>query len=125
MIYLDTHVVVWVYAFAAERLSGRALELIEHSSRVLISPMVLLELEFLQETGKVAAPPGIIHEYLSDRIGLEICGKDFRKVVRNAMRHTWTRDPFDRLITAQAALENDVLVTKDRLIRDNYPRAVW
>jgi PIN domain nuclease of toxin-antitoxin system len=37
----------------------------------------------------------------------------------------WTRDPFDRLITAQAAVGSDVLITKDATITANYPRAVW
>ncbi len=125
MIYLDTHVVVWLYGFAAQKLSERALKLIEESLHVLISPMVLLELEFLHEIGKIAVLPQIIHEYLADRIALEICGRDFQEVVRNAMRQTWTRDPFDRMITAQAALGNDMLITKDRLIRDRYPQAIW
>jgi len=125
MIYLDTHVVVWLYAFAAQKLSERALELIEESPQVLISPMVLLELEFLHEIGKIAVLPRIIHEYLAERIALEICGRDFQEVVRGALRQSWTRDPFDRMITAQAALGNNILITKDRLIRDRYPQAIW
>jgi PIN domain nuclease of toxin-antitoxin system len=37
----------------------------------------------------------------------------------------WTRDPFDRLITAQAALGESTLLTKDDTIRTNYANAVW
>ena len=33
---------------------------------------------------------------------------------------SWTRDPFDRVITAQAALEQDRLITKDRVILEKY-----
>ena len=125
MIHLDTHVVVWLYAFGRQRLSERACELIEDSPRTLISPMVLLELEFLREIGKLTVAPSTICDYLADAIGLEICEKNFLDVVRRAMEQTWTRDPFDRMITAQAALEENVLVTKDRLIRGHYPRATW
>ena len=125
MIYLDTHVVVWLYAFAAGKISERALELIEGSARVLISPMVLLELELLYEIGKITVLPLTVCGYLAERIQLEICGRDFQEVVKIAVQQTWTRDPFDRLITAQAALQNDILITKDRLIRDGYARAMW
>jgi PIN domain nuclease of toxin-antitoxin system len=125
MIYLDTHVVAWLYAFGTKHLSQRAYELIERSPDVLVSPMVLLELEFLHEIGKVLVFPRTVFDYLSTRIPLEICQMEFKEVVRGAMGQTWTRDPFDRLITAQAALKDNVLITKDSLIRDHYPKAIW
>ena len=125
MTYLDSHVVVWMYAYGAEKLSERALKLIQDSQYVLISPMVLLELEFLQEIGRIAVLPQTIYGYLAERVALEVCGKDFREVVRNAMHQTWTRDPFDRIITAHAALENNILITKDRHILDHYAHATW
>jgi PIN domain nuclease of toxin-antitoxin system len=103
----------------------RALKLIQDSPYVLISPMVLLELEFFQEIGRIAVLPQTIYGYLAERVALEVCGKDFREVVRNATHQTWTRDPFDRIITAQAALENDILITKDGHILDHYPHATW
>jgi PIN domain nuclease of toxin-antitoxin system len=125
MIYLDTHVAVWLYAFGAKKLSERASVLIERSPKLLISPMVLLELEFLHEIGKLAVAPQALCGYLADSIALEICQREFQEVVRGALQQTWTRDPFDRMITAQAALNNDVLITKDRFIRNHYPRATW
>jgi len=41
------------------------------------------------------------------------------------MRITWTRDPFDRIITATAAMHNAMLLTKDEQIRQEYDRALW
>lgn len=35
----------------------------------------------------------------------------------------WTRDPFDRIV-ANAALNNDPLVTKDPKILDHYEKAL-
>ena len=49
--YLDTHVVIWLYQKDEQRISRLARELIE-SSDLLVSPMVLLELEYLFETGQ-------------------------------------------------------------------------
>ncbi len=45
MIYLDTHVVLWLYLRKGEGLSGRARQLIEYEPVILISPMILLENE--------------------------------------------------------------------------------
>lgn len=38
---------------------------------------------------------------------------------------TWTRDPFDRMIAAQAIVADAPLVTADRTILANLPLAVW
>ena len=87
--------------------------------------LVLLELEFLYEIGKITVLPMTVFGHLAEGIQLEICRRDFQEVVKLAIQQTWTRDPFDRLITAQAALQNDIFITKDRLIHDNYTRATW
>lgn len=39
--------------------------------------------------------------------------------------YSWTRDPLDRIIVANANLNNDTLVTKDENILKNYERAIW
>jgi PIN domain nuclease of toxin-antitoxin system len=87
--------------------------------------MVLLEIELLREIGKLTARSQTICGYLAERGLLEVCGSEFGEVVKAALSQTWTRDPFDRLITAQAALNSGTLITKDRTIRDNYSRAAW
>jgi len=38
---------------------------------------------------------------------------------------SWTRDPFDRVITAQAATDGSSLITKDEIILHHYENAVW
>ena len=52
MIYLDTHVVLWLYLRRGEALSERARHSIEYEPEILISPMVLLELDYLHEVGR-------------------------------------------------------------------------
>ena len=122
--YLDTHVVIWLYQKDEERISSLARELIE-SRDLLVSPMVLLELEYLFETGKTKAEAAEIYDYLHDTIQIDVCSKPFGAVVKKAIGMKWTRDPFDRLITAQAALGESTLLTKDDTIRTNYANAVW
>ena len=124
MMYLDTHVVVWLYAGELDRIPASASELIEDHDLV-ISPAVLLELQFLKEIKRISADPMLILQTLEETIGLQLCHLDFSKVVIGALSQTWTRDPFDRMIAAQASVRNELLLTKDRVIRRNCSVACW
>jgi len=56
LIYLDTHIVVWLYAGLSDRFSDLAKSLID-SHDLYISPMVRLELKYLNEIGRITASP--------------------------------------------------------------------
>ena len=62
---------------------------------------------------------------LGDRIGLATCSKEFNSVIGHALTMAWTRDQFDRLIVANAALDQSILLSKDRVIQANYEHAKW
>jgi len=125
MIYLDTHVILWLYLRKGEGLSERARQLIEYESEISISPMVLLEIDYLYEIGRTTLGSAPVFNYLHQRIDLQLCQKSFIDVVRAASELSWTRDPFDRIITAQSALEQNRLITKDEIIREHYEHGVW
>ncbi len=124
MIYLDTHVVVWLYAGEKGRFPVKAIKYIEENELV-ISPVVLLELQYLKEIGRLLVEPGVIFENLASTIMLNTCDLPFGKIISESLSQTWTRDPFDRIITAQALCRDAVLLTKDSTILQNYPRARW
>ncbi len=124
MIYLDTHVVVWLYAGRTDLLSPRAAERIE-GEPLRISPIVQLELEYLHEIDRVTVGSALIVETLATSIGLEVCGQPFAWIVVESIGQRWTRDPFDRIIVAHAIVGQASLVTKDASIRANYQRTVW
>lgn len=124
MIYLDTHVVVWLYAGDIERFPAKVQAVIEGDDLV-ISPIVLLELQYLRETDRITEDAHVIRTRLGQSIGLAVRDVALLRVVEEAALHNWTRDPFDRLIVAQAAMENERLLTKDRSIRKNYAAAFW
>jgi len=124
MIYLDTHVVVWLYAGLLERLSTKAVELIENNA-LYISPMVMLELQYLKEIERINAEPALMCENLAGSIDLQICSKPLLQIITEAMTITWTRDPFDRIIIANASAGNGKLLTKDETILRNSSNAVW
>lgn len=124
MIYLDTHIVIWLYAGQTELLSPQAYRLI-NASALWISPLVRLELTYLHEIGRIQHTPPEILADLQQRLGLKICNKRYASVVEKAAEQTWTRDPFDRLIVGQAAVNKNVLVSKDTLILTHYAQAIW
>lgn len=126
MIYLDTHVVFWLYAEGAgAALSPAARAAIQEAADIRISPMVRLELQYLYEVERTAVPAGPILDELAPALGLRVCDIPFALVVQEAEGMHWTRDPFDRLIVAQASVNHAALVTKDEVIRQWYPGVVW
>ncbi len=122
--HLDTHIVVWLYLGRIDLLSEPAQEGIDHSDCV-ISPMVALELRFLTEIGRLIDDSASVVQSLATTIGLRVADPPFGSIVENAQGLEWTRDPFDRLITAQARAARASLITRDRSLRANYERAVW
>lgn len=124
LIRLDTHVVVWLYTGEIERLSAAAVEAIE-GHVPCISPMVQLELTHLHEIGRLTVSGAEIVGDLQERIGLRLSDASMSAVVHAAASLSWTRDPFDRMIVADAVVAATDLVTKDELIRSNITFARW
>ena len=124
MIHLDTHVVVWLYAGLLDRFPKAALVRLERS-QLFISPMVILELQYLYEIERTREPATDVISDLERRISLRISTTIFSDVAREACRLDWTRDPFDRLIAAQAIVEDIPLLTADTTLLDHLKKAVW
>ena len=123
--YLDTSIVIWLEAGLTERISAKAQQRIENSD-LLISPMVLLELEFLREIGRLKTRIEPVLSHLGQAIGLSVCQLPMAATITAALQLSWTRDPFDRLIVANAAANNAAaLITSDERIRSMYQNAVW
>jgi len=87
--------------------------------------MARLELSYLHQIGRINVPPADLLSELSEPLSLRQCGQDFALIVGYAQDLVWTRDPFDRLIVAQAMAANARLITRDESIRQNFSGAVW
>ena len=123
-VFLDTHVVVWLFSGLIDKLPERVKQLIE-SNDICICPIVMLEIEYLKEIGRINYTMDEIITDLQAKIGLLIDDLPFEIVARKATGIAWTRDPFDRLTVASAVARRYPLITKDKSILDNFTSAVW
>jgi PIN domain nuclease of toxin-antitoxin system len=87
--------------------------------------LVGLELAYLHEIGRARDPVPMMLNALRKSIGLEVADVSLAELAHAAVSITWTRDPFDRLIAAQAVVTDSPLVTADRTILANLPLATW
>ena len=122
MIYLDTHTLIWLVVGELGRLSQQAQALLKKED-LLISPMVKLELEFLHEIKRIKFGSERFLEVAHKEAGVTVCSSAFEEVIAAACAEHWTRDPFDRIIVAQARVNRARLLSLDRGIQSNYQRA--
>jgi PIN domain nuclease of toxin-antitoxin system len=107
-----------------ERLPEAA-RLLLSERRPKVSPLVELELAYMHEIGRARDPAPTMLVALRKSIGLEVDDISFAEIAQTAVGLTWTRDPFDRMIAAQAIVADAPLITADRTILANLPLATW
>lgn len=124
VIHLDTHAVIWMAAGEVGRFAPFVQPLIQQRG-CAVSPMVRLELDYLHELGRIKVPGSHIVDDLRSKIGLVVDTTPFEAIVIEAGKIVWTRDPFDRIICANARVAAAWLLTKDAPILTNEPAAFW
>lgn len=109
-ILLDTHLLLWALA-TPERIPVRARRLIEQAE-VYVSAASIWEIGIKAALGKLQADPLLIAEQVEPAgfLHLPVTGWHAAEVARLPPLH---RDPFDRLLVAQAMTEPLVLLTTD------------
>jgi PIN domain nuclease of toxin-antitoxin system len=124
MILIDTHVVLWLYAGEIGRIPTAVQQRIDDED-LRFSPVTALELAYLHQVGRVTVPPESILSELALMLGLSEVDESFSRICFAARDLDWTRDLFDRLVSAHSLLSGLDLVTKDRTIRENLSSAWW
>jgi PIN domain nuclease of toxin-antitoxin system len=124
VIYLDTHLVAWLFAGRTDLIPANVAKRID-THELFVSPMVNLELQYLHEIGRISEASPIVLNGLAANLGLKVCNLAFSSVIGEAVSFNWTRDPFDRIIVAQASVRKAQLLTKDYTILENFEDAVW
>ena len=124
---LDTHVFLWARA-SDPRLSRKARSaLLNDENELLLSVVSAWEIILKQQAGRLELeqPPA---EYLESRVAesgatwLPLEFRHLRQLGRLPLHH---RDPFDRLLVAQALAEGLTLVTSDVNIRRYKVPCLW
>ena len=118
---LDTHLLLWI-VFRQERLSPRAARMIGDEENTLIfSTISLVEIAIKRALGRQSfqVDPAVMRRALLDSgyEELSVLGEHAVAVTDLPPLH---KDPFDRLLVAQAKAEGITLLTSDRIIAD-YP----
>lgn len=122
--YLDTHAAIRL-AHGPLRIGREAAKLVQRAT-LLVSPMALVEAEYLHEIGRVTLPAKDVFRKLEHELGVRLCDLPFADVARAALDEKWTRDAFDRIVVAQARLNGLAsLISSDEDIAEHYPRTVW
>lgn len=107
---LDTHALLWARA-APELLSAKARAVIESTDTTLyVSMATLWECAIKRSIGKLELPDNF-YEIIAD--DYEILGIEISHLVAYAELPMHHRDPFDRLLVAQARLSDLTLLSRD------------
>ena len=121
--FIDTHIAVWLCSEKRRSFPAKARAAIE-DGWLAISPIVELELQFLQEIGRIKLGSAGILNTLSG-LPLHLDQTAFAAVSKAAATQIWTRDPFDRLLAAQSIVEDVTVVTPDPAIAALGAAVVW
>jgi PIN domain nuclease of toxin-antitoxin system len=122
---LDTHAFIWADS-APEKLSARAAAACrDHDNQLFLSVASVWELQIKLMLGKVTLHHSLrkIIEDWCRRTGLVVVEARLEHVLRLDSIPPVHKDPFDRLLVAQAFAEDYTIVTHDKEIA-RYPVAV-
>jgi len=123
---LDTHVFLWFVAGDA-RLSRRARRTLDDSRAVLLlSAASVWEMAIKASLGRLTLPT-TAGEYIAGKMknGLQMLPIEWIHAAAVETLPAHHRDPFDRLLIAQAQLEECAIVSADPAFRQYDVRVIW
>lgn len=124
---LDTHALVWAVG-APERLSPRAREAVEDPrTPLLVSAATAWELATRFRLGRLPEAEALVLQFTA--VLARLGARELPVRADHALRAgglSWShRDPFDRMLAAQALIENIPLVTRDGAFAALPVTCVW
>jgi PIN domain nuclease of toxin-antitoxin system len=115
---LDTHFLLWILLG-----SGRLAEFpwLDRYRPWGVSPISLLEIQFLSEVGHVEVRDPEFYDTLRADRRFVVDEAPLLGLVEKAVGLSWTRDPFDRLLAAHSLARRVPFCTLDRSVRQHHP----
>ena len=111
---LDTHVAIW-WLSGDRRLSTTTRKAIEEAPDAYLSAVSLWEMFIKQGTGRLDLPAGFADALRDDFVELPLT---FDHTIEGRTLPPVHRDPFDRMLVAQARVEVLTIVTADRTLAE-------
>jgi len=108
---LDTHILLW-WLGDSPRLSKKARRAIEESATVFVSAVSAWEIELKRARGLLRAPNNL--EATLRARDLQTLSLTVPHAIAAGRLPLYHRDPFDRMLVAQASLESLTLLTADK-----------
>ncbi len=111
---LDTHILLW-WLLKDPSLPGRAQQLVaDPANTIFVSAVSIWELRLKQSLGKLKLPSDFEQRLEQEFFeSLAVTSKHGHRVGTLPWHH---RDPFDRMLVAQAQIEKMVLLTADETL---------
>lgn len=113
-VLLDTHVFLWSVSDPA-RLSRPLYRMIQDAVEIYVSAASMWEISIKKRLGRIDAEPARLIESITES-GFRGLPIGFAHAARVEALPDHHRDPFDRLLIAQAITEPLILLTCDRLL---------
>jgi PIN domain nuclease of toxin-antitoxin system len=120
---LDTHAALWWMADDERMGAAAATRLADGGNQVLLSAAIVWEVAIKRSLGKLEAPDGFAATLVSaGAVPLAVNLAHAAAVETLPWHH---RDPFDRMLVAQADIEGAVIVSRDEALRAYGVPLVW
>ena len=125
-VLLDTHALLWFQAGDRRLSRGARLAMEADEAALVVSAASVWEMAIKASLGRLRLP-GTVDAYLAEKVGegyrvLSVSGAHAARVETLPWHH---RDPFDRLLAAQALEEGWPLITRDRVFRKYGVQTIW
>lgn len=114
---LDTHFLVWIVT-GAQRLAD--FEWLDSYKPWGVSPISLLELQYLAEIGRLNIRNPQFTESLINDPQFLVDDVPLIHLIQRALEQGWTRDPFDRMLCAHSLARRVPLCTVDRQLLEHH-----
>ena len=120
---LDTHAALW-FLSADERLSENAeRHLSDDANEILLSAVVVWEVAIKRALGKLVVPGEYLGLLLDAGVTTLSVTLDHAAAIEHLTPHH--RDPFDRMLIAQATIEGAAVVSRDAAFRPYDIPVIW
>jgi PIN domain nuclease of toxin-antitoxin system len=121
---LDTHTVLWWFSDDLRLTATARTAIADPENQLLVSAIVGYEIAYKQKFGRLPLLPGILPHRLL-REGMEILPISMDHALAAAALRGPHRDPWDRIMMAQAVAEQCQVVTVDAVFSDYGVAVLW